>query len=150
MFASFLPYLKVFFVYAVAFYQHHLSTYMGQFLAFGHDFKLRMPEINLPNINMPDINIPDNLRDGTIEVAEAQAEKNGKDDLATALDVALEYAHEHHNMNGATRLLEELVEPNLDAGNIQNLREWASKIDAALALAKLIPYAGDQINEQIR
>ena len=53
-------------------------------------------------------------------------------------------------MNGATRLLEELVQPNLDAGNIQNLREWSSKIDAALALAKLIPYAGDQINEQIR
>ena len=53
-------------------------------------------------------------------------------------------------MNGATRLLEELVSPNLDAGNIQNLREWASKIDAALSLAHLIPYAGDQINEQIR
>ena len=150
MFASFVPLLKTFFVYVVAFYQHHLATYMGQFLAFGHDFKLRMPEINLPNINMPDINIPDNFRDGSIEIAKEQAEQNGHDDLADALDIALQYAHEHHNMNGATRLLEELVSPNLDAGNIQNLREWASKIDAALALAHLIPYAGDQINEQIR
>ena len=48
-----------------------------------------MPEINLPNINMPDINIPDNFRDGSIEIAKEQAEQNGHDDLADALDIAL-------------------------------------------------------------
>ena len=148
MFTSFAPLLKTLFVYVVAFYQHHLATFMG-FLTFGQDFmpRLRMPEINLPDINLPDINIPDNFRDGAIEIAENIAKDGGHDDTATALDIALQYAHEHHNMNGATRLLEELVSPNLDAGNIQNLREWNSKIDAALALAKLIPYAGEQINE---